>query len=160
MIAGDELITYEEVIVESERKFSGAEYRRKLQVKLQGLVFTKGKNINTFTKDLVSTIKRIYNIRDMDIVRQIALNHVTSNLEESLRTDAKVFQLSGNDSIENLLEFLETKMSANALHVEASASIYNNNCNNSDRISKLEIMMEKIIRRQRKLAVIKERKHL
>ena len=64
IMADDDTITYEEVIVELERKFSGPDYRRKLQVKLQSLIFTKGMNINTFVNELTSTIKSLYDIRD------------------------------------------------------------------------------------------------
>ena len=43
------------------------------------------------------------------------MNHVVSNLEDDLRQDAKVFQLTENKSLENLLEFIVTKMEGNAL---------------------------------------------
>ena len=43
------------------------------------------------------------------------MNHVVSNLEDDLRQDAKVFQLTENKSLENLLEFIVTKMEGNAI---------------------------------------------
>ena len=138
--------TYEEIIVELERKFSGAYYRRKLQVKLQSLVYTKEKNINTFSNELLSIIKSLYSLQNMEVVRHIALNHIMSNLDDSLRSEAKIFQLTGNDSLENLLEFLGTKMSINALRVETNAAAYNSsNTSDNPRIDKLESMMEKIL---------------
>lgn len=50
------------------------------------------------------------------------LNHITGNLDDSLRTEAKLFQLTGNDSIETLLEILSTKMSSKSLSMHDSSS--------------------------------------
>ena len=91
LMADDEDITYEEVRNILVTKFSGADYRRKLQVKLQSLLFTKGTNINSFVHELTTTIQCLYNLTDMEVIRQIAMNHITSNLDESLRADAKIF---------------------------------------------------------------------
>ena len=76
----------------------------------------------------------------------IAVNPITSNLDDSLPSEAKVFQLTGNDSLEHLLQFFDTKMSRNALHVETYATAYNSSKTNAKpRIDKMESMMEKIL---------------
>ena len=143
IMADDDTITYEEVIVDS-----GPDYRRKLQVKLQSLIFAKGMNINTFVNELTSTIKSLYDIRDININRQIALNHVSSNLDESLRSEAKIFQLAGNESLENLLEFIETKIATNSLRVETNAATYKGKISSDNsRMDKLESMMERVLQR-------------
>ena len=86
-ITDDNGTTYEEIIV--EQKFSGADYRRKLQAKLQSLVYTKENNINRFINELLSIIKSLYSLQNMEVIRHIALNHITSNLDDSLRSEAK-----------------------------------------------------------------------
>lgn len=62
----------------------------------------------------------------MNVIRQIVMNHITSNLDETLRAEAKIFQLSGKDSLEHLLKFIETKSGTNSLRVEANAATYKN----------------------------------
>ena len=79
----DNVIDYNGII-----EFCGKDYRQKLQVKLQGLRFTKGKNISTFINELLVTVKDLYNLDgvvDEDTIKSIALNHITSNLDKGLR---------------------------------------------------------------------------
>ena len=99
--------------------------------------------------DLSTTIKYLYNVNDAEIIRTIALNHIISNLDDTLRSEATIFQLTGNKSIENLLEVLSTKMSISSLrsidHQVASAS-FDKNINDT-RLGKLEAMMEKVLTR-------------
>ena len=68
----------------------------------------------------------------------------------TLKSEAKIFQLCGNSSVENLLEFLSTKMSMNYLHsndtfTAASASNFTTKSDNSSRLDNLENMMEKLL---------------
>ena len=149
MIAADGAITYDNIKANLTTRFCGDDYKRSLQNKLQSLKFIKGTNINTFVNDLSTTIKYLYNVNDAEIIRTIALNHIISNLDDTLRSEATIFQLTGNKSIENLLEVLSTKMSISSLrsidHQVASAS-FDKNINDA-RLGKLEAMMEKVLTR-------------
>ena len=156
MIADDSLVTYEDIKKNLTSRFCGVEYKRNLQIKLQSLKFLKGTNINSFMDELSTTIKYLYDIEDKETIRNIALNHITSNLDDSLRQEAKIFQLSGNTSIENLLEFISTKMSMGSFRNENSfetAAMFSNNqstdqrVNGSTRLDKLELMMETVLKK-------------
>ena len=59
------------------REFSGSDYRRKLQVQLQSLVYRKGKNINTFINELLPIIKGFSSLQNMVVVHHITSNHTT-----------------------------------------------------------------------------------
>ena len=107
--AANENITYQQTKVEFERRFCGEEYKRNLQIKLQNLKFVKGTPINSFATELRNTIRALYNIQDTTIINDISMNHLLNNLDESLRQEAKIFQLTGNKTLENLLEFVNTK---------------------------------------------------
>ena len=150
MIAADGAITYVNIKASLTTRFCGDDYKRSLQNKLQSLKFIKGTNINTFVNDLSTTIKYLYNVNYAEIIRTIALNHITSNLDDTLRSEATIFQLTGNKSIENLLEVLSTKMSISSLrsidHQVASTSFVSKNINDT-RLGKLEAMMEKVLTR-------------
>ena len=103
-------ITYAQVKDEFEQRFCGDEYKRNLQIKLQNLKFVKGTPINSFATELRNTIRALYGIQDSIIISDLAMNHLLSTLDESLRGEAKIFQLTGNKTLENLLEFVNTKV--------------------------------------------------
>ena len=103
-------IAYAQVKDEFEQRFCGDEYKRNLQIKLQNLKFVKGTPINSFATELRNTIRALYGIQDSNIISDLAMNHLLSTLDESLRGEAKIFQLTGNKTLENLLEFVNTKM--------------------------------------------------
>ena len=44
------------------------------------------------------------------------------NLEEDMRQDAKVFQLTGNKSLKNSLEFIVTKLEGNTLKLKSEVT--------------------------------------
>ena len=44
------------------------------------------------------------------------------NLEEDMRQDAKVFELTGNKSLKNLLEFIVTKLEGNTLKLKSEVT--------------------------------------
>ena len=140
----DNAIDYNGII-----EFCGKDYRQKLQVKLQGLRFAKGKNISTFINELLVTVKDLYNLDgvvDEDTIKSIALNHITSNLDKGLRQEAKVFQLGGNESLENL-EFIELKMLTNSLGT-STVLMYGKDTNTENtRLDNLEETMKKILAR-------------
>ena len=87
-------------------------------------MFTKNKIINKFVDELLRTIQELFEIVDLDTAGSIAINHVISNLDEEMRQEAKIFQLGGNKSLENLLEFLATKMEGNSLQPRFDAYTY------------------------------------
>ena len=92
------------------RKITGDDYRKTLQHKFHELIFRKGSNVNTFIDEFTKTIQELFDIEDPETINSIARNHVVSNLEEVMRQDTKIFQITGNKSLENLLEFIVTKM--------------------------------------------------
>ena len=73
------------------------------------------------------------------------MNHLLSTLDESLRGQAKIFQLTANKALENLLEFLNTKM--DLLSFRHGIEYVAISCQNStnDRPARLENMMEKLL---------------
>ena len=73
------------------------------------------------------------------------MNHLLSTLDESLRGEAKIFQLTGNKTLKNLLEFVNIKMGLQSLShgVEYAAVVGQNSIN--DRLTRLENMMEKLL---------------
>ena len=103
-------IIHAQVKDEFEQIFCGDEYKRNEQKKLQNLKFVKGTPINSFVAELINTIRALYAIQDPNIISDLAMNHLINTLDESLRGEAKIFQLPGNKSLENLLEFVNTKM--------------------------------------------------
>ena len=92
-------ITYAQVKDEFEQRFCEDEYMRNLQIKLQNLKFIKGTPINSFATELRNTI-----------ISDLAMNYLLSTLDEILRGEAKIFQLTGNKTLRNFLEFMNTKM--------------------------------------------------
>ena len=73
--------------------------------------FRAGTKIPEFLRELRSTIRDYYGLTNVEQIDQIDMNHMLSILEDSVREDAKILQLSGNVKIENLLELITTKLS-------------------------------------------------
>ena len=94
LIIADAHTTYYQAKDVLKTCFCGEEYKRILQVKLQSLKFVKGMHIKSFIDELMCTIKNLYSLDDVETVKNIALNHITSNLDNSLLHDTKIFQLS------------------------------------------------------------------
>ena len=84
-----------------------------------------------------------------DAIDAIAINHVVSGLSEEIRLQAKILQLTGNKSLECLLELAEDKLSGNMLFVNSSTVRDKNNAPKveSDRITKLEQMFETLLKK-------------
>ena len=84
-----------------------------------------------------------------DAIDAIAINHVVSGLSEEIRSQAKILQLTGNKSLECLLELVEDKLSGNMLFVNSSTVRDKNNAPKveSDRITKLEQMFETLLKK-------------
>ena len=73
------------------------------------------------------------------------MNHLLCTLDESLRGEAKIFQLTGNKTLENLVEFVNTKMGLQSFgHGVEYAAIVGQNSTN-DCLTRLENMMEKLL---------------
>ena len=107
-IVEGETITYNTLKIEMKRRFFGGDYRRTLQHKLSELIFRKGINVSTFIEELTKNNREVFEIEDPETIISIA-----SNLEEDMHQYAKVFQLTGNKSLENLLELIVTKTQGN-----------------------------------------------
>ena len=107
-IVEGETITYNTLKIEMKRRFFGGDYRRTLQHKLSELIFRKAINVSTFIEELTKNNREIFEIEDRETIISIA-----SNLEEDMHQYAKVFQLTGNKSLENLLELIVTKTEGN-----------------------------------------------
>ena len=83
----------------------------------------------------------------MTLIDKIAINHVIGQVDSSYTGDVKIFQLSGNTKLENLLELLHTKMKDDAFSLLKSQaystmSSTSTRTNDSGRLDKLERMME------------------
>lgn len=73
-------------------------------------MFAKGTPINSFVKVLRNTIRALYGIQDSNIISDHAIKYLLSTLDESLRREAKIFQLTGIKTQENVSEFVNSKM--------------------------------------------------
>lgn len=73
-------------------------------------MFAKGTPINSFVKVLRNTIRALYGIQDSNIISDHAIKYFLSTLDESLRREAKRFQLTGIKTQENVSEFVNSKM--------------------------------------------------
>ena len=106
---------------------------------------------NAFIDELAKTIRELFDIEEQQTITSIAINHIISNLEEDLRQEAKIFQLSGNKSLENVLEFIVTKMEGNHLKLKyepnvayGSVPTTTNAGKDGDRSDRLEQMVNNI----------------
>ena len=92
-----------------------------------------------FTHRLRNTIEELYGLQENanDAIDAIAINHAVSGLSEGIRSQAKILQLTGNKSLECLLELVEDKLSGNMLLVNSSTLHDKNNASKveSDRIT-------------------------
>ena len=84
-----------------------------------------------------------------DAIDAIAINHVVIGLSEEIWSQAKVLQLTGNKSLECLLELVQDKLSVNMLFMNSSTVRDKNNAPKveSDRITKLEQMFETLLKK-------------
>ena len=100
---------------------------------------------------LRNTIKELNGLQGNanDAIDAIAINHVVSGLSEEIRSQAKILQLTGNKSLECLLELVEDKLSGNTLFLNSSTVLDKNNASKmeSDRMTKLEQMFETLLKK-------------
>ena len=147
--------TYKELKEALIKKFCGADYKRSLETKLRGLKFRKGLKIATFVNDLKTTIQELYDLKDEQAINSIAISHVMSNIDESLKSEIKLLQLAGNTRVESLLELIETKLEGNAFGI-SKTTLYGRrddygaasvSTGNDERLSRLENMMASLMRK-------------
>ena len=145
-------LAYDTLKIVLVERLRGEDYKGKLEAKLQNLRFTKGTNINLFAHMLRNTIKEFYGLQGNanDKINAIALNHVVSGLSEEIRSQAKILQLTGNKSLECLLELVKDKLSGNMLFVNSSTGREKNKALKvkSDRITKVEQMFETLLQKK------------
>ena len=153
MITNEAECTYKELKEALINKFCGADYKRSLETKLRGLKFRKGLKIATFVNDLKTTIQKLYDLKDEHAINSIAISHVMSNIDETLKSEIKLLQLAGNTRVENLVKFIETKLEGNAFSKTTlcgkrddygAASV---STGNDERLSRLENMMASLMRK-------------
>ena len=145
-LAANIAATYEEVANHLTTKYSGEEYKRTLEVKLRNLVYKKGTNINSYANDLRITVKELYGLENQETINSICINHVTGNLENSIKKDVTILQLTGNKSLVNLLELVSTKMEGNFLSVNETRIVKNNpQFDVNSRMDKLESMFKQLM---------------
>ena len=80
----------------------------------------------------------------------IAINHVTSTLDETIRKETKILQLSGNIKSESILELISEKLEGNILGLNiaafrGAAQACQSYDNSGDRLTRLETMMANVI---------------
>ena len=68
-----------------------------------------------------------------------------NNLDVGLRDEAKIFQLSGNNKLANLLEEISVKMTSGSLGGNNIASASAMSIGELNRFEKLEEMMQKVL---------------
>ena len=104
-----------------------------------------------FAHTLRNTVKDLYGLQGNanDAIDAIAINHVVIRLSEEIWSQAKILQLTGNKSLECLLELVQDKLSVNMLFMNSSTVRDKNNAPKveSDRITKLEQMFETLLKK-------------
>ena len=93
--------------------------------------------MNSFATDLRVTLNELYNLTDEATINLISVNHVMEHL------DAKILQLTGNTSLKNLLEFIETKLEGNFMNVNETKIISQKF--NETLLDRLKNMLEKLV---------------
>ena len=136
----DGKIKYAECIVKMIENFCSGDYQRTLESKLRGLHFRRGVNISNFVTELRNTIHELYDINDDKAIDLIAINHVTTSLDEDLREPVRILQLSGCASLEGILELIQAKASNHTMSVPEIPSAAAGSQN--DRLSRLENLVE------------------
>lgn len=155
--SGNQAMTYKELKALLESKFCGTDYKRALELKLRNLKFRKGTKIAPFVGDLKNTIQELYGIEQEEAVESIAVNHILSSLDDEMRKETKVLQLSGNAKLENILELVAEKWEGNALGLNVAAFMGSKGTTaitrsvENERLTKLESMMTNVMEKLDKL---------
>ena len=76
--------------------------------------------IKQFCSELYTVVRELYGINDENAIQSIAILHVVSNLDDAVKGDVKLLQLSGNAKLENILELAESKTQKKYLQLFAS----------------------------------------
>lgn len=93
-------------------------------MKLSELIFRKGTNVNEFSNELRLTVTDQYRVDDEESIDSIAINHVIANLEEDvIRKEVNMLQITGNKSLEKLLELINLQCNQNFLSLTPSYSL-------------------------------------
>ena len=113
-----------------------------LSQKLDHCVFIRVWKLTNFVKNFLQVlIRELYDIHDENAIQSIAISHVVSNLDDAVKGDVKLLQLSGNVKLENNLELTESKMQNNYLqsfgsyHQQQNTPYFQNNPGASNSIS-------------------------
>ena len=85
-----------------KKLFFWDDYRRTLRHKYRELIFRKANILSTLLDEPTKIVRELFDIEEPETISSIAINHIVSNLEKHMSQDAKIFQLTGNKSLENL----------------------------------------------------------
>eukprot|EP00112_Aurelia_sp_Birch-Aquarium-sp1_P026111 Seg905.4 transcript_id=Seg905.4/GoldUCD/mRNA.D3Y31 product="hypothetical protein" protein_id=Seg905.4/GoldUCD/D3Y31 len=106
----DGKISYDELKKSLNTTFSGPNYLRTLRVKLRGLVFTKGMRINAYATELKTVISELHEVSEEKAINHLAINHIISTLDNEMRDQVHILQLTGSATPEGPLELVEIKI--------------------------------------------------
>ena len=109
-IANDNEFTYQDAKDLLETTYTGTNYKIARESKFRSLHLRSGMKIKQFCSELYAVIRELYDINDENAIQSIAISHVVSNLDDAVKGDVKLLQLSGNVKLENILELAESKM--------------------------------------------------
>ena len=112
--------------------------KRTLESKLRGLHFHRGCNISLFVTELRNTVHELYDISEEKAINLIAINHVTSSLDNDIKESVRLLQLSGCATLEGILEIVQSKYSQTMSTPEISVA----SSSSDDRLSRLESLVE------------------
>ena len=63
--------------------------------------FVSVRKLTNFVQNFI-VIRELYDIHDENAIPSIAVSHVVSNLDDAVKGDVKLLQLSGNVKLENI----------------------------------------------------------
>ena len=143
-------ITFAELKQLLQTRFCGPDYKRALELKFRNLRFTKDSKIAPFVHDLRNMIQELYGLAIEDSVDSIAINHVMSTLDETIRKETNFLQLSGNIKLESILELISEKLEGyilglNIAAFRGAAQSCQSNDNSGNRLTRSETMMANVL---------------
>ena len=153
-------VTYDGLKTMLRNTFCGDDYKRTLETKLRNTRLTEGVKITSFITEICQISKELYSITDQEAVRSIAISHVLSTVDSSVREEINFLELTGNMKIENILGLIQSKHYKNPLqhfstcvdprtnHNTSFASTTNQSLDQNSDIKELKEMMKLLLQNQ------------
>ena len=79
----------------------GQSTKELLSQNLEHCFFASVRKLTNFVQNFIF-IRELYDIHDKNAIQSIAISHVVSNLDDAVKGDVKLLQLSGNVKLENI----------------------------------------------------------